>query len=203
MAVPAQIVKELREKTGISMLECKKALEESGGNIEEAMKILRKRGEDIYSKRMAAAVGAEGGVGSYIHHNGRIGVIVEVTCQTDFVARNDQFKSLLKDICLQVAGTSPLSISDEGLSKETVELEKEKCAALIKGKPAQVAENIVQGNLKKFYAQWCLLHQPFIKDPSITIGDLVKQRSVAFGESLKVKKFARFEVGKDPAVCTA
>lgn len=203
MAVSAQTVKELREKTGISMLECKKALEDANGDMAEALKILRKRGEDIYSKRMAVAKGIEGSVGSYVHFNGRVGVLVEITCQTDFVARNSDFKELLNDICLQIAATNPYSISEEGLPKEMVELEREKCTSLIQGKPPQAAEKIIEGNLKKFYSSMCLLHQPFIKDTSITIGELIKQKSAAFGEVLKISKFARFELGKEPVVCTS
>jgi elongation factor Ts len=198
--MPADInaVKELRERTGLGMMECKKALEQTNGDIEKAFEIIRKRGIAIAEKHKEKKT-LEGRIGSYIHTNGKIGVLVEIGCLSDFVAQNSEFTQLLKDICLQVAAMSPIAISREQVPAAVIEEEKKKYAADVQDKPADVAEKIITGKMEKFfYSQKCLLEQVFVKDPEgkQTIKELVQGKIAAFGENLDIRRFVRLQVGE-------
>ncbi|RKD34465.1 translation elongation factor Ts [Thermohalobacter berrensis] len=196
MAIKASMVKELREKTGAGMLDCKKALEETNGDIEKAVEILRKKGLSKAAKK-ADRIAAEGIVDAYIH-GGRIGVLVEVNSETDFVAKNEEFKQFVKDIAMQIAAQNPKYISREEVPEK--ELEKEKNIlreqAKNEGKPDHIVEKIVEGRIEKYFEQVCLLEQPFIKDTDITIKELLTQKIAKIGENLKIRRFVRFEVGE-------
>ncbi len=191
-----ELIKELREKTGAGVMDCKKALQEAGGDIKKAEEILRKKGAAKAAKR-AGRETAEGIVCSYIHAGGRIGVLVELNCETDFVARTDEFKTLCHEIAMQVAAMNPSYVAVEDIPQEVVEKERAELRqqALSEGKPEHIVEKIVDGRLKKFFAQECLLEQPWIKDDSKTIRDLVNEYIAKLGENIKVKRFCRFEVG--------
>jgi len=191
------MIKELREKTGAGIVDCKKALQEAGGDVEKAVEILRKKGAAKAAKKAERAT-AEGAVFSYIHAGGKVGALVELNCETDFVARNETFKELGHEIALQVAAMAPEFVSKEDVPAEVVEKEKEilRQQALAEGKPEHIVEKIVEGRLSKFYAEKCLLEQPWIKDDSKTIKDLITDYITKLGENIKVKRFARFEVGK-------
>lgn len=197
MPVTAKEIKEVREKTGAGMMECKTVLEETKGDIAQAVQNLKRRGLAIAEKKKDNATKA-GLVGSYIHGNGKIGVLLELGCETDFVAKNETFCELHKHLCLQVAAMAPMVVSRNDLPKEIIDKEKEFYAQEVKGKPQQVVDKIVEGKLEKFFfTQKCLLDQPFIKDDSQKIGDLVKSYVAKFGENITVKRFVRFELGKD------
>lgn len=198
MSISAQQVKELRDKTGAGMMECKRALTESDGDIEEAVKILRERGVAAASKK-AGRVTSEGLVGHYIHAGGKIGVLVEVNCETDFVARTDEFQELARDLAMQVAAANPQYVRREDVKAETLEKEKEilRTQALGEGKPEAIADKIVEGRLKKYYAENCLYEQIFIKDTDITVEELIKSKIATLKENIAVRRFARFEVGED------
>lgn len=194
--ISAAQVKELRDKTAASMAECKKALEEVGGDVNKAADVLRRRGLSIAEKKMDKAV-SQGRVGSYIHSNGKMGVMVELACETDFVAKNEEFQALLKDICLHITAMAPLVVSKEQLDAKMIEQEKEFYRKELKDKPPQMVEKIVDGKIEKFfYTQKCLMDQPFVKDDKIKIGDLIKNHIAKFGENIVVKRFQRFEIGK-------
>jgi elongation factor Ts len=195
--ITTQMIKELREKTGAGIVDCKKALQEAGGDVEKAVEILRKKGAAKAAKKAERAT-AEGAVFSYIHAGGKVGALVELNCETDFVARNETFKELGHEIALQVAAMAPEFVSKEDVPAEVVEKEKEilRQQALAEGKPEHIVEKIVEGRLSKFYAEKCLLEQPWIKDDSKTIKDLITDYITKLGENIKVKRFARFEVGK-------
>ena len=195
--ITTQMIKELREKTGAGIVDCKKALQEGGGDVEKAVEILRKKGAAKAAKKAERAT-AEGAVFSYIHAGGKVGALVELNCETDFVARNETFKELGHEIALQVAAMAPEFVSKEDVPAEVVEKEKEilRQQALAEGKPEHIVEKIVEGRLSKFYAEKCLLEQPWIKDDSKTIKDLITDYITKLGENIKVKRFARFEVGK-------
>lgn len=197
MAITAASVKELREKTGAGMLDCKKALEEAGGDVEQATSILREKGLAAAAKK-AGRVATEGLVESYIHAGGRIGVLVEVNCETDFVAKTDQFKELVRDIAMQIAAQNPKFVSREQVSQEVLDNEREilRNQALNEGKPEHIVEKMVEGRLGKFYEEVCLLEQPFIKDPDKTIEQLIKEKIAQIGENISVRRFARFELGE-------
>jgi len=197
--IDAKLVKELREKSGAPMGDCLKALQESKGAMEEAFVILRKRGMASAQKKASRSTN-EGAVGHYIHAGGKIGVIVEVNCESDFVARTDDFQELLKDIAMHIAASPETRyIRREDVTPEDIEREKDiyraQTAAL--GKPANVVEKIVEGKMSKFYEEVCLLEQPFIKEQSVSIKDLIASRVAKLGENITVKRFARFKVG-DP-----
>ena len=194
--ITANQVKELREKTGAGMMDCKKALEETGGDIEKAVDLLRKKGLAEAAKK-AGRTAKEGIVTSYIHHNRRVGVLLELNCETDFVARTDQFEQLAKDIAMHIAMANPQYVSRNEVPEEVIEHEKtiEREKAEAEGKPEQVIEKIVEGKISKLYENICLLEQPFIKDNSKTIGDLINEAIVLLGENIVVGRFARFEVG--------
>ena len=198
MAISAEMVKELREKTGAGMMECKKALEESNGDFEKAVTVLRQKGLASASKK-AGRTASEGIISSYIHMD-RIGVLVEVNCETDFVARTEDFRSLVKDIAMHIAAANPVYISREQVSEEVVEKEKEIYKAQISGKPAQVVEKIIEGKLEKFYNDTCLLDQVFIKDPEqkLKVKDLITEKIAKLGENIVVRRFARFQLGEKP-----
>lgn len=197
MAISAASIKELREKTGAGMLDCKKALEEAGGNMEKAIEILREKGLSAAAKK-AGRIATEGLVESYIHAGGRIGVLVEVNCETDFVAKTDEFKSFVKDIAMQVAGASPRYVRREEVPQDELDKEREvlKAQALNEGKPAHIADKIVEGRLSKFYEENCLMEQQFIKDPDKTIADLVNEKIAKIGENISIRRFVRFELGE-------
>ncbi len=195
-AISAAQVKELREKTGLSMGECKKALVETDGNLEEAVKLLRKKGLDAASKK-AGRTTAEGIIGTYIHSNAKIGVLLEVNCETDFVARNENFQELVKDIAMHIAASSPRFVSKEEVTQEVLDTEKEVYMAQIKaqGKPEHIAEKIVEGKLSKYYEENCLMEQSFVKDSDATVGQMISTKIAEIGENIKVARFVRFQVG--------
>ncbi len=195
--ITTQMIKELREKTGAGIVDCKKALQEAGGDIEKAVEILRKKGAAKAAKKAERAT-AEGIVVSYIHAGGKVGALVELNCETDFVARTEDFKALGHEIAMQVAAMAPEYVSREEVPAEVVEKEKEvlREQALAEGKPEHIVEKIVEGRLSKFFSEKCLLEQPWIKDDSKTIKDLLTDYITKLGENIKVKRFCRFEVGK-------
>jgi elongation factor Ts len=194
--ISAGQVKELREKTGAPMMDCKQALTESKGDLEQAVVLLRKKGIATAAKK-ATRVTSEGTVGQYIHAGGKIGVLVEVNCESDFVARTDDFQSLVKDIAMHIAAADPKYIRKEDVTAADFEREKDiyKDQALKTGKPANVVEKIVEGKMSKFYEEVCLYEQPFIKEQSITVGQLIATRIGKLGENISVRRFARFKVG--------
>src|SRR5271168_4399537 len=189
-------VKELREKSGAPMGDCLKALQESKGNIEDAFVVLRKRGMASAAKKSARSTN-EGAVGNYIHAGGKIGVMVELNCESDFVARTDDFQELLKDIAMHIAASDPRYVRPEDVTPEDLEREKEiyKAQAMASGKPEKIAEKMVEGKMAKFYEEVCLLEQPFIKEQSISIGQLIASKIGKLGENIAVRRFARFKVG--------
>lgn len=197
MTISAALVKDLRERTGIGMMECKKALEESGGDIEKAITVLRKKGHARAQKKMERQA-KEGVIGSYIHLNGKIGVLVEVNCESDFVARNEEFQGLVKNIALHIAAANPQYVSADDVPEGVLEEEKEIIREQFKdsGKPAEIVEKIVQGKLSKFYQETCLLDQLYIKDDKMSIRELLTTFIAKFGENIMVGRFARFELGK-------
>lgn len=197
MAISAGMVKELRERTGAGMMDCKKALVEADGDMERAAVILRERGLAAAAKR-AGRIASEGLIDSYIHLGGRVGVLIEVNCETDFVAKTDEFKQLVKDLAMQVAASKPMVVRREEVPAEAVEQEKAvyRAQALNEGKPEKIADKIVEGRLEKFYQQVCLLEQPFIKDQDKTVNDLVTESIALIGENISVRRFARFELGE-------
>jgi elongation factor Ts len=191
------MVRDLRERTGAGMLDCKKALEESGGDAEKAIEILRKRGLAAAAKK-AGRVAAEGAVGSYIHAGGKIGVLVEVNCETDFVARTDEFQQLVRDVAMHIAAAEPRFVSREEVTDEVLATERRiyREQALEQGKPEAVVDRIVDGKVGKFYAEAVLLEQPFIKDPDKTIGDLLAEKIAKIGENIRVRRFSRYRLGE-------
>src|SRR5690242_10506670 len=201
--ISAATVMELRNKTGAPMMDCKKALVESKGNMDEAVTWLRKRGTAVMEKKASRAT-LEGSVASYIHAGGKIGVLVEVNCESDFVARTDDFKELVHDVAMHIAATDPKYIKKEDVTPEAFEKEKEiyRAQAAATGKPANVVEKIVEGKMSKFYEEVCLLEQPFIKDQSISVNQLIATKIGKLGESIAVRRFARFKVG-DPNMTLA
>ncbi len=196
MEVSIDKVKALREKTGAGIMDCKKALAETNGDIDAAVEFLRKRGIAKAAK-LGLRKAAEGLVHAYIHPGGRIGSLVEVNCETDFVARTEEFKALVKDIAMQIAATSPRALTPEDLDRDVVEKEKEiyRSQAIAEGKPDHIVEKIVEAKIQKFYEEVCLLEQAFIKDPDVKVGDLVKELSGKVGENIVVRRFARFQLG--------
>src|SRR5208337_3678984 len=194
--ISASQVKELREKTGAPMMDCKQALTEAKGDLEQAVVILRKKGVSVAAKK-ATRTTSEGSVASYIHAGGKIGVLVEVNCESDFVARTDDFKTLVHDIAMHIAASDPKFIRKEDVTPEAYEKEKDiyRAQAAQTGKPAPVIEKIVEGKMGKFYEEVCLYEQPFIKDQTITVHQLIATVIGKLGENISVKRFARFKVG--------
>ena len=194
-------IKALREKTGAGMMECKKALTEAGGNEERAIEILRERGL-ASAKKKEGRVAAEGVVGSYIHMGGKVGVLVELNCETDFVARGEEFQQLVKDIAMHIAAAEPRYVARENVTTETLDKERDIAKAQAKNdpknanKPEQVIDKIVEGRLNKFYEEVVLLDQPFIKDPAKTVGELVTEKIAKTGERITIRRFARYKMGE-------
>ncbi len=195
--VTAQSVKELRERTGAGMMDCKKALTETDGDMDKAIELLREKGLAAAAKK-SGRIAAEGIVDAYIHGDGRIGVLVEVNSETDFVAKNDEFRAFVKDVAMQIAAANPQYVSREEVPADVVEKEKEilKAQALNEGKPEKVVEKMVEGRIEKFYKEICLLEQPFIKDPDKTVKDLLVEKIATIGENMNIRRFARFEKGE-------
>ena len=198
MNVTAGMVKKLREKTGVGMMECKKALVEASGDVGEAEKILRKRGMAAAQKKAGRATG-EGAVTSYIHTGGKIGVLVEVNCETDFVARTDDFQGLVRDIAMHVAAAAPRFVRREDVNEEVLADEREiaRDQALAAGKPEKVVDKIVEGRLEKFYKENVLTDQEFVKDTNKTVGQLIVEAVARMGENMQIRRFARFVLGEE------
>jgi len=194
--ISAAQVKELREKTGAPMMDCKQALTEAKGNLDEAVVLLRKKGISVAAKK-ATRVTSEGSVAHYIHAGGKIGVLVEVNCESDFVARTDDFKELVHDIAMHIAASDPKFVRKEDVTPEAFAREKDiyLAQAIASGKPAHIAEKMVAGKMEKFYEEVCLLEQPFIKDQTVSIAQLVAAKIGKLGENISVRRFARFKVG--------
>lgn len=188
-------VTKLREETGAGILECKNALDEVKGDFQKALEIIKKKGVAKAAKKDQRTT-AEGRIGSYIHTNGKLGVLVEVNCETDFVARNETFQQFLKDICMQVAAAKPIAVKREDIPAHVVEEQKKIFLEEAKGKPENIAEKITTGKMDSFYKERCLLEQPFIKDNAKTIQDLLIANIAKIGENIKINRFIRFEVGE-------
>jgi elongation factor Ts len=199
--ITASAVKALREKTGAGMMECKNALNEAGGNEEQAIEILRKRGL-ASAKKKEGRVAAEGSVGSYIHMGGKVGVLVEVNCETDFVARGDEFQQLVKDVAMHIAAAEPRYVTRDEVPADALDKEREIARAQAKNdpknanKPDQVIDKIVEGRLNKYYEEAVLLDQPFVKDPAKTVGELVTEKVAKTGERITIRRFSRFKMGE-------
>lgn len=196
--ISAQTVKTLRDKTGAGMMDCKKALQECGGDEEKAISWLREKGLSKAQKRAGRAT-SEGVVGSYIHSTGKIGVLVEVKCETDFVARSDRFLEFAKNVAMQIAAANPVCLAPADVPADLLAKEREiyKHQAMAEGKPEQIAEKIVEGRIKKFYKEVCLLEQPFIKDDKVSIQDLMNELVGVIGENIQIGRFVRFALGED------
>ena len=195
--ISAKLVKELRDRTGAGMMECKKALQEAGGNLAEAEIILRKRGLSSAAKKAGRST-RQGVIGSYIHPGSQLGVLVEVNCESDFVARTDDFQELVKDIAMQVAAADPQFIRREDVTQDALdkELDIQRDRARQEGKPEKMLDKIVEGRMNKFYEEICLYEQPFIKENTTTVADLIKSRIAKLGENISVSRFVRFKVGE-------
>jgi elongation factor Ts len=196
MAVDPKLISQLREQTGAGIVECKNALDEAGENIEKAIDILRKKGEIKAAKKSAEREAKEGLIHAYVHANGKVGAMVEVSCETDFVARNEEFQAMVHDIAMQVAATNPLYVKPEEIPEEVVSKEKQMYLEELQGqeKPPAVVGKILEGKLEKYFEDVCLLRQPFIKDEDVTIEDLVNQKIAKIGEKIEVRRFVRFQI---------
>ncbi|MBI2359560.1 MAG: translation elongation factor Ts [Deltaproteobacteria bacterium] len=197
MDVSAASVKELREKTGAGIMDCKKALAESGGSVEQAVDYLRRKGLASAARKMGR-VAAEGLVGAYLHAGGKIGVLLELNCETDFVARTPEFQALVKDLAMQIAAANPRYIGPEDVSAQEMEREKAiyRQQALDSGKPEKVVDKIVEGKMERFYSEVCLLEQAFIKDPDRKVADLLHDAIARLGENIRVRRFVRYHLGE-------
>ncbi len=197
MEVTTALVKELRERTQAGMLDCKKALVQNDGDMDKAIAFLREKGLAAAAKK-AGRIAAEGAVDSYIHMGGKIGVLVEVNCETDFVAKTDTFKNLCHDVALQIAAANPLYVSREEVPAAILENEKEilRTQALNEGKPEKIIEKMVEGRIEKYYKDFCLVDQPFVKNPDITVATLVNEATLASGEKISIRRFVRYERGE-------
>ena len=193
----AQDIAKLRAMTGAGMMDCKKALTESNGDMDGAVKFLREKGMAAAAKK-ADRIAAEGVVGSYIHMGGKIGVLVEVNCETDFVAKSEQFQQLVKDIAMQIAAAKPLYVNSSEVPAEVLESEKDilRTQALNEGKPAQIVEKMVEGRIKKYYQDFCLMDQQFVKNPDLTIATLINEATLKIGEKISIRRFTRYEMGE-------
>jgi elongation factor Ts len=203
MSISAEAVRKLREETGAGMMDCKSALVEADGNTDKARDILRKKGLAAAAKK-AGRTASEGVIGSYIHPGAKVGVLLEVNCETDFVAKTPDFQALVKDIAMHVAAASPaaaLYVSKDEVPAEALEKEKEiyRAQAVAQGKPPAVVEKIAEGKLKEYYQTFCLLEQPFVKDPKLTVGQLVQEKIAVIKENIVVRRFARFRLGEERA----
>jgi elongation factor Ts len=195
--ISAATVKQLREKTGAGIMDCKEALSECNGDISKAVDFLRKKGLATAAKRAGRAT-TEGIIESYIHMDNKLGVLVEINCETDFVAKNDDFKEFAKNIAMHITATNPVSIRPEDVPKETIDKEKEiyRAQVLDMGKPEQIADKIVDGKMKKYFKENCLMNQAYVRDPNITIEDLLNEMVAKIGENITIKRFARFKIGE-------
>ncbi len=198
MQIDPKIVQKLRELSGAGMMDCKRALQEANGNLDEALKILRKKGQAAAGKK-ASRVANEGCIASYIHHGSKLGVLVEVNCETDFVARNDIFREFVKDIAQQIAAASPLYVKREDVPANIIAAEKEIYSAQVKDKPPQAVEKIVTGKIEKFFSQVCLLEQPFVKNTEATIKDHITAKIAQLGENIVIRRFVRWNLGEETA----
>ena len=198
MQITSEVVKKLRDKTGVGMMDCKKALEETNGEFEKAVEILRKKGIDVANKRSGRQA-SQGTVTAYIHMGGKIGVLVEVNCESDFVAKSDDFNNFVKDVSMQVAAASPDWVTRDEVPQNVLDKEKEilKEQALKTGKPEKVIEKIVEGKLNKFYSERCLMDQPFVKDQDKTVKQLLEELMAKTGEKCLVRRFVRYQVGEE------
>ncbi len=196
MAISVDLIKKLREKTNAPMMDCKKALLEANGDLKTAIDLLKKRGQIVALKK-AGRTAKEGIIESYIHSNNKIGVLLEVNCETDFVARNEEFRRFVKDLCMQIAASSPAYVSREEIPKSTIDRERDILKEQLKGKPEKVKEKILSGKLEKFYSEVSLMDQPFIKDDKITIKEYLGSLIGKIGENIVVRRFVRFQVGED------
>ena len=196
--ISAATVKQLREKTGAGIMDCKEALSECNGDISNAVDFLRKKGLATAAKRAGRAT-TEGIIESYIHMDSKLGVLVEINCETDFVAKNDDFKEFAKNIAMHITATNPVSIRPEDVPKETIDKEKEiyRAQVLDMGKPEQIADKIVDGKIKKYFKENCLMNQSYVRDPNITIDDLLNEMVGKIGENITIKRFARFKIGEE------
>lgn len=198
MTITASMVKALRDRTGAGMMECKKALQETGGDMDKAVDVLRKKGIQAASKR-AGRTTRDGLIVSYIHPGDRLGVLLEINCETDFVARTEEFRQLAKDVAMQIAAASPIAVSRDRLPEEVVEKERAiyGAQALNEGKPAQVVDRIVEGKLGKFFQDVCLLEQPFVKDQDKTVEERIKETIATLGENITINRFVRYRLGEE------
>ena len=194
--ISAALVKELREKTNAGMMDCKRALAEAKGDLAAAEDVLRKKGIASAGKK-SSRVAKEGAIASYIHLQGKVGVLVEINCETDFVAKNDIFRDFVKDVTLHIAAANPLYVSREQVPEKLILAEREIYAAQVLGKPANILEKIVDGKVEKFFSTVCLLEQPFIKNPDLTIKDLLTSKIAELGENMVIRRFTRYMVGED------
>jgi elongation factor Ts len=192
--ITTQMVSELREKTGAGMLDCKKALTDANGDIEAAIVILRKKGVASAAKKAERAT-REGLIESYIHVGGKVGVMVEVNCETDFVARNDEFKAFCRDLCLQIAAANPTYVRREEVPEADLAKEREIATAQVQGKPPAALQRIIEGKLEKYYSTVCLLDQPFVKLPEKTVKDILTEKVAKIGENIQVRRFVRYQLG--------
>jgi elongation factor Ts len=201
--ITASLVKQLREITGAGMMECKSALSEANGDVAEAQTVLRKRGIASAGKKASRAT-KQGLIGTYIHHGGQLGVMVEINCESDFVARTDDFQELIHDVAMHIAASDPRFIRKEDVTDDVMAKEKEiqKARVIAEGKPAAMADKIVEGRMQKFYEEVCLLEQPFVKEATLTVGQLVKTKIAKLGENISVARFVRFKVGDGAAAET-
>jgi elongation factor Ts len=197
MSISASLVKELRERTGAGMMDCKKALTETGGDMEKAVIYLREKGLAAAAKK-AGRIAAEGLIESYIHGVGKLGVLVEINCETDFVALTDEFKGLARDIAMQIAASKPEYVSRDEVPAEMVEKEKEilRAQAINEGKPEKIADKMVEGRIEKYYKDVCLLEQPFVKDTNLTVQQLLTEKIAKIGENISIRRFVRYELGE-------
>ena len=195
--ISASKVKELRELTGVGMMDCKRALQETNGDIEKAVELLREKGLSAAAKK-AGRIAAEGIVESYIHMGGKIGVMVEVNCETDFVAKTAEFKTFVRDIAMHIAASNPQFLSKDEVPEDVIEKEKEilRAQALNEGKPEKIVDKMVEGRIEKYFKEVCLLEQPFVKDADKTINDLVNERVAEIGEKVSIRRFVRYQMGE-------
>ena len=196
MSITAKQVAELRGQTGAGLMDCKKALTESEGDLEKAITILRKKGMASASKKAGRAT-SEGLIESYIHLGGKVGVLIEVNCETDFVAKTDDFKSFVKDLCLHVAAVNPICISRDEVPADLLEKEREIAASQAEGKPPAAVQKIVEGKLNKYFATACLLNQPFVKDGEKSVQDILNEQISKLGENMQINRFSRFQIGEE------
>ena len=193
-AISANLVGQLREKTGAGLLDCKKALDEAQGNMEQAETILRKKGVSSAAKKAGRST-SDGLIEAYIHVGGKVGVLIEVNCETDFVAKTDDFKSFCRDLCLQIAAANPAYVRREEVPEAELAKERDIAVAQVQGKPPAAVQKIVEGKLEKYYSQVCLLDQPFVKDPEKSIKDILTARIAKLGENMQIRRFVRYQLG--------